>query len=523
MVGAVEETLQTRRYRDLGPPAGVAERRARPRAAESGQTLPFSDVRSRPRRSLDLVFRGTFMLAAAGIGGAALLLAYAVQHGSPFCGSGFCADARPYVPVFYFAIIARGIFFVLGRHHLNRLSRGYTDEILEAVLEGGLGWLANIVFTFYWRGGGEFRTFSYSRGIFLLDWLFASIGLIVLLVVMKYSLARLRSRGHDLRHVALVGSGAPALGFVEELRAHPEMGYVLVAQLDDDCAKRGDFVEQLRSLASSGRVDEVVLATPLISRDDVTRIVSTVELRRAEVRAVPELFGLPPTKVSLDAMGGFPLLSLLKEPLTDVNRVTKRAMDLLVGSIAFVLALPVMIVSGIAVRLTSRGPVLFRQQRIGMDGRPFDMLKFRTMVHGADSSVHEEFVEGLIRGDVAQDEDVTLYKLSDDPRVTKVGRILRRLSIDELPQLINVLRGEMSVVGPRPPLLFEVELYEEWHRRRLEMRPGMTGLWQVSGRSKMTFDEMVRLDIHYIETWSPLRDIAIILRTIPALLRKEAL
>jgi lipopolysaccharide/colanic/teichoic acid biosynthesis glycosyltransferase len=157
-----------------------------------------------------------------------------------------------------------------------------------------------------------------------------------------------------------------------------------------------------------------------------------------------------------------------------------------------------------------------------MDGRPFDMLKFRTMVVDGDSSVHQEFVEALIRGDVAADEDVAAYKLTDDPRVTRVGRILRRLSIDELPQLINVLRGEMSVVGPRPPLPFEVDMYQEWHRRRLEVRPGMTGLWQVSGRSKMTFDEMVKLDIHYIETWSPLRDVSIVLRTIPALLRKEA-
>ena len=463
-----------------------------------------------------------FTLAAAALGGTALLLAYAIQNGSPFCGGGFCEGARPYVPVFYFAIVARGILFVLGRHHRNRLSHGYTDQIVEGLLEGGVGWLANVVFTFYHRGGVEFRTFSYSRGVFLLDWIFASIGLIFLLVLMKYSLARLRSRGHDLRHVALVGSGAPAMGFVEELRAHPEMGYVVVAQLDDDCAKRGDFVDQLRGLASSGRVDEVVLATPLIAREDLTKIVSTEELRHAEVRAVPELFGLPPTKVSLDAMGDFPLLSLLQEPLNDVDRIAKRAMDLLIGSIAFTLAAPVMAVAAIAIRISGKGPVLFRQQRIGMDGRPFDMLKFRTMVVDADSSVHQQFVEGLIRGDLAQDEDLSLYKLTDDPRVTKVGRILRRTSIDELPQLINVLRGEMSVVGPRPPLSFEVEMYEEWHRRRLEVRPGMTGLWQVSGRSKMTFDEMVRLDIHYIETWSPLRDISIVLRTVPALVRKEA-
>lgn len=471
---------------------------------------------------MELAFRAVFMIGAAAIGGAAFLLAYLVQNGNPFCGGEVCESARPYVAVFYFAILARAVLFLLGRHHRNRLSRGYTEEIVEALLEGGLGWLANVVFTFFWRGGVEFRAFSYSRGVFLLDWVFATIGLIFLLVVMKYSLARLRSRGHDLRHVALVGSGDAAAGFVEEVRAHPEMGYVVDAQIDDDAVKRGDFVDTLRELAAADKIDDVVLATPAIKRADISKIVSTVELRDAEVRAVPELFGLPPTKVSLDAMGDFPLLSLLQEPLNETSRVMKRAMDLLIGAVALVLASPVMLAAAVAIRLSSKGPILFRQQRIGMDGRPFDMLKFRTMVHGADTTVHEEFVEGIIRGDVIQDEDVKLHKLTEDPRITKVGRILRRFSIDELPQLINVIRGHMSVVGPRPPLPFEVAVYEEWHRRRLEVRPGMTGLWQVSGRSKITFEEMVKLDIHYIETWSPLRDLSIVLRTIPAVVRKEA-
>ncbi len=471
---------------------------------------------------MELVFRAVFTLGAAAVGGAAFLLAYLVQNGNPFCDGAVCESARPYVAVFYFAILARAALFVLGRHHRNRLSRGYTEEFVEAMLEGGLGWLANVVFTFFWRGGVEFRAFSYSRGVFLLDWVFATIGLIFLLVAMKYGLARLRRRGHDLRHVALVGSGDAATGFVEEVRAHPEMGYVVDAQIDDDAVKRGDFVDTLRDLAAAGTIDDVVLATPAIKRGDISKIVSTVELRDAEVRAVPELFGLPPTKVSLDAMGDFPLLSLLQEPLNETSRLAKRAMDLLIGTVALMLASPVMLASAVAIRLSSKGPILFRQQRIGMDGRPFDMLKFRTMVHGADTTIHEEFVEGIIRGDVIQDEDVRLHKLTEDPRVTKVGRILRRLSIDELPQLINVIRGDMSVVGPRPPLPFEVAVYEEWHRRRLEVRPGMTGLWQVSGRSKITFEEMVKLDIHYIETWSPLRDVSIVLRTIPALVRKEA-
>lgn len=515
------EDAARRRRINHGPPPGTAERRADRRGTYA--TGP-THLRARTGRSklLRFAFHTSFSLAAAVVGGASLVLAYLVQNGNPLCGGDVCEGARPYVPVFFFAAVARGILFAIGGHHRVRRYRGYTDEILEALLEGGLGWLANVVFTFYWRGGIEFRTFSYSRGVFLLDWLLASAGLMLLLMVMKFSLAKLRAKGHDIRHVALVGSGPAATGFLEEVGSHPEMGYVIVAQLDEDLAARGEVVDQLRKLAVEHDVDDVVLATTAVERAEISKIVSTEELRRAEVRAVPELFGLPPTKVSLDAMGEFPLLSLLQEPLNETSRVAKRAMDLAIGTIALLLTSPILLVAALAIRLTSKGPALFRQQRIGMDGRPFDILKFRTMVTGADASIHQEFVEGLIRGDVALDEDTALYKLTDDPRVTKVGRFLRRTSIDELPQLINVMRGEMSIVGPRPPVPFEVEAYAEWHRRRLEVRPGMTGLWQVSGRSRMSFDEMVKLDIHYIETWSPLRDISIVLRTIPALLRREA-
>lgn len=157
-----------------------------------------------------------------------------------------------------------------------------------------------------------------------------------------------------------------------------------------------------------------------------------------------------------------------------------------------------------------------------MDGRPFEFLKFRTMVVDGDSSDHEDYVARLIKGTAEPTSgDAVLFKMTDDPRVTRVGKFLRRYSLDELPQLLNVLKGEMSLVGPRPSLPVEVSIYDDWHQRRLEVRPGITGLWQVSGRSKIGFQDMVRLDINYIERWSPLLDVLIVLRTVPALLRKE--
>jgi exopolysaccharide biosynthesis polyprenyl glycosylphosphotransferase len=195
--------------------------------------------------------------------------------------------------------------------------------------------------------------------------------------------------------------------------------------------------------------------------------------------------------------------------------VLKRALDI-VASLALILVmLPVFLVVALLVKLTSRGPVFFRQIRIGYQGRPFTMLKFRTMRVNVDHKLHQEFVTNFIKSAAtAKTTDEPIFKIARDPRVTTVGRILRKTSLDELPQFWNVLRGEMSLVGPRPPLPYEVEHYESWHRRRVfEAKPGVTGLWQVTGRSRTTFDDMVRLDLRYVKTCSLSTDLKILLAT----------
>jgi exopolysaccharide biosynthesis polyprenyl glycosylphosphotransferase len=206
--------------------------------------------------------------------------------------------------------------------------------------------------------------------------------------------------------------------------------------------------------------------------------------------------------------------------------MTKRAMDLL-GSIAALVALgPVLLAIAIAVKRSSPGPVLFRQTRLGRFGVPFTFLKFRTMNCGNDPSIHVQYVTRFIAGGVDSDQPAgqqkAVYKITDDPRVTRVGRFLRKTSLDELPQLLNVLRGEMSLVGPRPPVPYEFEAYDIWHRRRvMEVKPGITGLWQINGRSRLRFDDMVRLDLRYASSWSLWLDIKILLRTPQAVLFGE--
>lgn len=201
---------------------------------------------------------------------------------------------------------------------------------------------------------------------------------------------------------------------------------------------------------------------------------------------------------------------------TRTGQWTKRLLDMVLAGTGVLLLVPVLALTGLAVRCTSPGPVLFRQTRVGRDGRPFQMLKFRTMHAGADDASHRAYVSRMLTGDAEPESG--LYKLHSDPRVTRVGGVLRRSSLDELPQLLNVLRGDMSLVGPRPALPYEASQFPDWSASRFTVRPGLTGLWQVSGRNRLTMTEGLRLDVEYVARRSLLLDLRILLRTLPAVL-----
>jgi len=205
------------------------------------------------------------------------------------------------------------------------------------------------------------------------------------------------------------------------------------------------------------------------------------------------------------------------------SRFVKRSMDIAGSFAALVLCSPLLVLISVAIKLTSKGPILFRQERVGRYGSRFTFLKFRSMECGSDARIHREYVKQYIAGEAeaarASQTQNAVYKIQSDPRITRVGKFLRRSSLDELPQFINVLRGDMSLVGPRPPIPYELEGYQIWHRRRvLESKPGITGLWQVSGRSRVKFDDMVRMDLRYAKTWSLWLDVKILLQTPAAVL-----
>ena len=197
----------------------------------------------------------------------------------------------------------------------------------------------------------------------------------------------------------------------------------------------------------------------------------------------------------------------------DLYPVAKRMLDVSIALIMLVVLAPVMAIVALAVRLDSNGPIIFRQTRVGKDHRPFTFYKFRSMYHNADTRVHQQFVKNLINGTPTDG-----YKINSDKRVTRVGKFMRKTSLDELPQLVNIVKGDMSLVGPRPPIPYEVAEYKEWHHRRLDVLPGLTGMWQVMGRSEVSFDEMVAMDIAYVEQRSLRTDLALLAQTVPAVL-----
>jgi len=338
-------------------------------------------------------------------------------------------------------------------------------------------------------------------------------------VILRLTSRWVRARGYNFRTVLLVGTGQKAAQLADFLEAHPHWGFRVIGYLDDE---NGGEIRRANRWPSLGRITdfENVLLKEVV--DEVVFVIEKGKLSAyEEALLVAERHGVR-SHVSLDIfphviarpvleeLDGVPLLSFTTTPSNPGQLLIKRGVDLAVSLALFLVTLPIQVLAAIAIRLTSSGPVFFRQVRCGLNGRHFTLLKFRTMDSDAEDRLLEISHLNEMSGPV--------FKASKDPRLTPVGRILRRLSIDELPQLLNVIRGDMSLVGPRPPLPEEVSHYEPWQHRRLSMSPGLTCLWQVSGRNEVDFDRWMALDLKYIDTWSPMLDLKILLKTVPAVL-----
>ena len=352
--------------------------------------------------------------------------------------------------------------------------------------------------------------------------------LFLLLALSKYLLYRIltynRFRNYNTRHILVIGSRHRALDFIRAVLRRPETGYRIVGCLEKPSQAEtiGDRVyesvkiigtlDTLKSLLEEQTIDEVVFGIPLKRIENVHEYIFLAEQMGINVRILPDfqinaIQYYPQTAtVHLEQFMGLPTLSLFSTPTKDTELLIKSIIDYCGAAIGVALLSPFLLCIALLIKCTSPGPVLFQQERCGLNGRRFMVYKFRTMVADAEQ-LKAELEE-------ANEMDGPVFKIKNDPRITRIGKFLRKTSLDELPQLFNVLKGEMSLVGPRPPIPAEVEQYQIWQRRRLSMKPGITCIWQVSGRNEILFDQWMNMDLEYIDNWSLKLDFKLLAMTL---------
>jgi exopolysaccharide biosynthesis polyprenyl glycosylphosphotransferase len=406
--------------------------------------------------------------------------------------------------------------FQLDQVYQHWCGRPWLDQVHRIINATAKSVVVMLAITFI------FQPLEYSRLLLVEAGIITILLLALSRMVQNGIVGWLRTRGVGVARVVIVGAGEMGRTVMRTIVARPELGYQAVGFVDDNPQKGQTDIGRFKALGPLGNlsrlieeeaVDEVIITLPWMYHRKIMGIVHECERRRVSAHIVPDLFQMSLSHVDLDDLGGVPLIGVREVGFERGALLVKRGMDFIGALVGLTLGAPLLGLIALAIRLDSPGPIFFRQTRMGASGRLFEILKFRSMHESAETEL-EQYLE-------LNEADGPLFKIREDPRLTRMGRLLRRTSLDELPQLWNVWRGEMSLVGPRPPLPTEVSRYIEWHKKRLEVRPGMTGLSQVSGRSLLSFDEMVLLDIYYIENWSLWLDLKILLRTIPKVLRGE--
>lgn len=403
------------------------------------------------------------------------------------------------------------IFALMGLYSLKATRRGLTEfsRIFAGVTVGTLATIALIFFL---------RVDFFSRLVVVFAFVAALVLVVTARAVVRWAQRRLFKYGIGVRRTIIIGTGRPARLLAEELS---QRGYAIIGHIRSSGrrTKADGNLELLGSLSdlpgllSGWKPDELICADASLSDQQITKIIATAEEAHVELRLTTNVAELASSNLEVSAVAGIPLVTIQRTPLEGWGRVNKRIMDVL----SAVVALPFIVLLypfiALAVKLDSRGPVVFKQTRVGRAGQEFTSYKFRTMDQDAEQRLKKLMRQNEASGPV--------FKMKHDPRITRVGRFLRKTSLDELPQFWNVLVGDMSLVGPRPPLPAEVAKYDRAAKRRLTIKPGITGPWQVSGRSNVGFEEWVRLDVYYIQNWSLLLDATILLKTVVVVVTRK--
>jgi exopolysaccharide biosynthesis polyprenyl glycosylphosphotransferase len=420
-----------------------------------------------------------------------------------------------YLKIFPFVVIIWSILlFSYHSYHSHRTIplRREVLTIIRVVVVGNL-LLATLAYLLPLR--------QLSRAWFILFGALSAVLLVAEKILLRVLARYVRSKGLNYRTVLIVGTGRRAIEVARMIVNHKYWGFKILGFVSDGhhlpngWARFRIFgtvpdLKRILEQPSTEPIDEIVFAVTRKKLDEMKQIFLMCEELGIRTRVAMNFFTNRVARIEVEELEGVPFLTFTTTPSNETQLAAKRMLDVCVSLLILGISMPVIVIAALAIKLTSPGSILFKQERIGLNGRIFTLYKFRTMIEDA----HER------RGEVTHLNEMTgpVFKAKADPRVTGVGRWLRKFSLDEIPQLWNVLKGDMSLVGPRPPIPEEVASYHRWHRRRLSMKPGLTCLWQVSGRNNVDFDRWMQLDLDYIDNWSPSLDLKILLRTIPAVL-----
>ena len=392
-----------------------------------------------------------------------------------------------------------GLFALSGLYQLKKRLH-FSKEALKVFWVSSIGILIVLLISFFQR------EMMPSRFIIVALWFFSIVFVCLGRIIIHYLQNKQFQKRKGLEPIVIIGKSKTAKILASEIEKNPGYGYRIIDSLDSVSELRKKWSER------GMEISQVIQADPDIETSQLKDLVDFCVERQIVFRYIPSLAGVITPKVELDFLGGFPIVEVKETVLEGWGRIAKGFFDFIVAVILAIILSPVFLIIPVIIKLDSQGPYFICLTRIGERGRPFRLWKFRSMIKNAH----------LMKAQLAkfnERSDGPLFKMKNDPRITRFGRILRRTSLDELPQIFNVLRGEMSLVGPRPHEPEEVAQYQIWHRKLLNIKPGITGLAQISGRSDLSFEEEVRLDLYYLQNWSFLFDIEILIKTIPVVLR----
>jgi len=417
--------------------------------------------------------------------------------------------------VFLVTPVWLGIFALHGLYTLKKVRFGEEFfKIFSAVSIGTIG----IIFIVFMLPGQVLA----SRFIILGTWFSSIVFVSSAHAITRFIQRFLYSKGYGCRRLVLIGNNGQAGNIQQEIEEKPGLGYRIVAKISDyqtespRIFKISDVLDKLTELIEKGGIDEILYASPRLSQRDTLRLIDFCQEKKIRFKFSPNLFETATSNVDTEEIVGIPIVELKETPLDGWGKVYKRLFDIVGSTAGIIIFSPIMLAISLAIRLDSPGPVFFKYSRVGKYGQPFPYFKFRSM---KDETHYLKFTPAWRRNNLRK--RTPLCKFKNDPRITRVGKFIRKHTLDELPELFLVFLGRMSLVGPRPHEVKEVAQYKKHHKKVLTLKPGMTGLAQISGRSDLDFEEEVKLDTFYIENWSPLLDLKILFKTPFILFRKR--